>query len=149
MVKACQDCQSVKSSPPAAPVHPWIWPSKPWERIHIDFAGPFQQKMYFLIIDACSKWPEIYEMPSTTSSKTIEVPRNLFSRYGIPQQIVSDNGTQFTSFEFATFMHNSGIKHIRTAPYHPASMVQSRGWYRVLNKPSRLHSRVVSLLNIG
>ena len=59
MVKACRDCQSVNSSPPAAPVHQWIWPSRPWERIHADFAGPFQQKMYLLIIDAHSKWPEI------------------------------------------------------------------------------------------
>ena len=45
----------------------------------------------------------------------------LFSRYGLPEQIVSDNGTQFTSDEFAQFMEQNGVKHIRSAPYHPLS----------------------------
>ena len=121
MIKACQDCQSVKNSPPAAPVHPWVWPSRPWERIHIDFAGPFQQKSYFLVMDAHSKWPEIFEMTSTTTDKTVAILRSLFSHYGLPRQIVSDNGAQFTSSEFAEFIQSNGIKHTCTAPYHPAS----------------------------
>ena len=62
MVRACVSCQSVKGAPQKAPLHPWIWPTKPWQCIHIDFAGPFQGKMFFLLVDAHSKWPEIYEM---------------------------------------------------------------------------------------
>ena len=121
IVAACQDCRSVKSSPPTAPVHPWIHPSKPWERVHVDFAGPFKGKTYFLAIDAHSRWPEIYEMSSLTTAKTIAILRELFSRYGLPMQLVSDNGPQFTSAEFQEFMKLNGVKHIRTAPYHPAS----------------------------
>ena len=121
MVKACLPCQSVKSSPPAAPLHPWLWPSKPWSRVHIDFAGPFKGKMYFLLVDAHSKWPEIHEMSSTTTQKTIDILRSLFSSYGLPEQLASDNGPQFTSSEFESFMKMNGIKHIRTSPYHPAS----------------------------
>ena len=41
LVKQCQVCQESRPSPPAAPLHPWEWPSKPWSRIHLDFAGPF------------------------------------------------------------------------------------------------------------
>lgn len=45
----------------------------------------------------------------------------MFAAHGLPQQLVSDNGPQFISDEFAAFMKSNGIKHIRCAPYHPAS----------------------------
>ena len=121
LAKSCVACQSVKQAPPVAPLRPWVWPTKPWERIHIDFAGPFQGKMYLIAVDAHSKWPEVYEMAQTTATKTITVLRHLFSTYGLPEQVVSDNGPQFTSEEFATFMKANGIKHVRVAPYHPAN----------------------------
>ena len=117
----CHECQSVKNSPAVAPLHPWLWPTKPWKRVHIDFAGPFQNRMYLIVIDAHSKWPEVIEMSTTTSQKTITELQRLFSMYGIPTQLVSDNGPQFTSEEFASFMKRNGIKHIRCAPYHPSS----------------------------
>ena len=121
MAKSCQSCQAVKSGPPAAPLHPWSWPSQPWQRVHIDFAGPFLGKMFLLTMDSHSKWPEVIEMSQTSTSQTINVLRALFSRYGLPQQIVSDNGPQFVSEEFAAFMRSNGIKHTRCAPYHPSS----------------------------
>eukprot|EP00731_Ephydatia_muelleri_P030058 Em0021g581a len=60
-------------------------------------------------------------MPNTTSQKTIEILRQVLSAYGLPEQLVSDNGPQFISREFAEFMAKNGIKHIRSAPYHPAT----------------------------
>ena len=60
-------------------------------------------------------------MKTTTSTKTIEVLRPIFSRNGISAQIVSDNGSQFSSDEFATYMKRNGIKHFKSAPYHPAT----------------------------
>ena len=73
MVKSCTSCQSVKEAPPVAPLHPWIWPTKPWERIHVDFAGPFQNKMFLIVVDAHSKWPEVMQMTSTSAEQTIIV----------------------------------------------------------------------------
>ena len=121
LAKSCSSCQAAKPAPPAAPLHPWVWPDAPWKRVHIDFAGPFKGKMFFIIVDAHSKWPEVIIMPSTTSLHTIETLRSIFSQYGLPEQLVSDNGPQFTSQEFAQFMKGNGIKHIRSAPYHPSS----------------------------
>ncbi len=60
-------------------------------------------------------------MASTTSQVTIEALFALFTRYGLPEQVVSDNGPQFTSLEFSHFMKSQGIKHILSAPYHPSS----------------------------
>ena len=117
----CTPCQKVQKEPAVAPLHPWLWPSKPWARIHLDFAGPFLGRMFLIVVDAHSKWPEVVEMSSTTTTNTIVVLRRLFSAYGRPEQMVSDNGPQFTSAEFADFCRVNGIKHIRTSPYHPSS----------------------------
>ena len=77
--------------------------------------------MFLVVADAHSKWPEVIPMSSTTTSKTIEVQRDLFARFGIPEQIVSDNGPQFVSEEFQAFIKSNGIRHITSAPYHPAT----------------------------
>ncbi|XP_056144368.1 uncharacterized protein K02A2.6-like [Lampris incognitus] len=119
--KSCHSFQRSQREPSLAPLHPWMWPSSPWERIHVDFAGPFEGHMYLVVVDAHSKWPEVQIMDSTTASKTITVLRGLFSRHGLPHILVSDNGPQFCSEEFATFLKANGVKHIRSAPYHPAT----------------------------
>ena len=119
--KACPACQSTKNLPAKAPLHPWTWSSIPWERIHADFAGPFLGKMFLVVVDAQSKWPEIIVMSSTTAARTITALRELFARNGIPNQLVSDNGQQFVSEEFKQFLANNGVRHIRSSPYHTAS----------------------------
>ena len=119
--KNCLSCQQVKNAPAVAPLHPWVWPSKPWQRVHIDFAGPLKGKMYLVAVDAHSKWPEVIEMNSTAAEPTIQVLRDLFARFGLPEQTVSDNGPPFNSHDFATFMKSNGIKHIRSTPYQPST----------------------------
>lgn len=57
-------------------------------------------------------------MSSTTASKTIAVLRHLFSLYGLPDQVLSDNGPQFVAEEF---LHSMGVQHFRSAPYLPAT----------------------------
>ena len=60
------------------------------------------------------------DCPSTTSAATTKAPRSIFSTHGLPEILVSDNGSAFTSNEFKTFLKENGIRHITTAPYHPA-----------------------------
>ena len=76
---------------------------------------------FFVIVDAHSKWIEVFKMSSTTATATIQVLRTTFACYGIPESIVSDNGPQFSSSEFAQFCHTNGIRHVRVPPYHPSS----------------------------
>jgi transposase InsO family protein len=77
--------------------------------------------MFLTIVDAHSKWPEMQIMSFTTSTQTIDRLRTTFSRYGVPVQVVTYNGPQFTSAEFQLFLKTNGIKHITTAYYHPAN----------------------------
>lgn len=121
IAKSCEGCQEVQKSPEIAPLHCWEFPSCPWQRIHIDFAGPFHQKIILVIVDAHSKWPEVFVMSSTTAEKTISVLRSQFARFGVPEQFVSDSGPQFVSKEFERFTEANGIHHIMSAPYHPST----------------------------
>ena len=130
-VRNCKSCQQVKKPPVVAPLTPWLWPGNPWHRIHINYAED-ECGHYFILMDAHSRWPEIYFMRQNTSaSATIAILRELFSKYGLPVHCVSDNGPQFRSEEFAYFLKVNGVKHVRAAPYHAASnglaerMVQS------------------------
>ena len=120
-VKDCPDCQVNCKSPAPAPLHPWEWPSRPWARIHVDHAGPFLGKLFLVVVDAYSKWLEVVPVPSTSSQATIATLRTIFSTHGQPELLVSDNGTAYTSAEFGNFMKRNGIRHVTSAPYHPAS----------------------------
>ena len=118
------------------PLHPWVWPYAPWKRVHVDL-----DHMFLLVVDAHSKWPEVMIMSSTTSPKVIETLRSMFSHYGLPEQAVSDNGPQFTSLEFAQFMRNNGIKHIKCAPYHPASNGLVERFVQTMKRPLKAEER--------
>ena len=62
---------------------------------------------------------EIFPTVTATSTATITNLRWTFAWYGLPQTIVIDNATCFTSQEFESFLKSLGIQHITTAPYHP------------------------------
>ena len=120
-VRSCTPCQEHRNQPAPVPLHPWPWAKNPWDRIHLDFAGPVDGTMYLVLVDSHSKWLEVVPMSSTTTEKTVGVLRTLFARYGLPKELVTDNGPQFTAMEFSEFIRNNGIRHCRSAPYHPAT----------------------------
>ena len=107
--------------PPKAPLHQWEYPSRPWTHLHIDHAGPLLGHTFLNVVDAHSKWIEPHIVNSTSSEATIKVLRNLFATHGIPEHVVSDNGSGFTNQEFIQFIEHNGIKHTTTSPYHPFS----------------------------
>ena len=74
-----------------------------------------------LVVDAHSKWIEVRPVYNATSTVTIDQLRSIFATHGLPEMLVTDNGTVFTSNEFSRFTKQNGICHVRSAPYHPAS----------------------------
>ena len=120
-VQRCDICQVHRPSPSKAPLHPWEWPSRPWARLHIDHAGPFHGKLFLIIVDAHSKWMDVHIVNSTSAESTISKLCMVFATHGLPEQVVSDNGTGFASTEFKKFLSDNGVQQIFTAPYHPSS----------------------------
>lgn len=121
VVRRCVNCQSNLNAPPQAPLHPWEWPAKPWSRIHIDHAGPFYGSQFLVLIDSHSKWMEVEKVPNTASEPTIRSLQRIFATHGLPDTIVTDNGTAFTSDQFIKFCRQNGIRHVRSAPRHPST----------------------------
>ena len=76
-------------------------------------------------------------MSSTTSQATIHTLRQLFATYGLPQQLFFDNGPQFSSVEFATFLARNGVKHIRSSPYHPSTNGLAEYFVRTLKQATK------------
>ncbi|CAD6196085.1 unnamed protein product [Caenorhabditis auriculariae] len=104
------------------------------KRIHIDFAGPDQGQWYLVVVDAKSKYPEVKIVHSISAANTVKVLKEIFARNGYPETIVSDNGTQFTSQQFADMCQNGHIQHIRTAPYCPQSNGQAERFVDTLKR---------------
>ncbi|PIO64086.1 integrase core domain protein [Teladorsagia circumcincta] len=81
--------------------------------------------MYLIVVDAYSKWLEIVEMSSITTSSTIRESRRLFAQFGNPQTLVTDNGPQFISKDFEDFCNKNDVRHMKSPPFHPQSNGQA------------------------
>ncbi|VDP93708.1 unnamed protein product [Echinostoma caproni] len=119
-----KNCESCLHKLRTRPKNWTPWPESyiPWQRVHLDFCGPFLNRYYALVlIDSYSKWPEVFFTTTPTTSFVIQVLRKCFSREGIPQVLVTDNGSQFCATEMKLWMDSIGCRHLRTAPRHPCS----------------------------
>ncbi|XP_054746090.1 uncharacterized protein K02A2.6-like [Anastrepha obliqua] len=130
----CQLCESTAKMPVKHTLRSWPLATKPMERLHIDIAGPCNGFYYFVIVDAFSKWPEIFQIENITTQTIISKLNETLSRYGDCDTLVSDNGTQFTSGAFEQFVTSRGIQHIRTSPYHPQSNGQAERFVDTLKR---------------
>lgn len=121
ITKTCRKCQEHRNNPQKNVLHPWKTPDKVWQRLHIDFLGPFKGSTWFIVVDARSKWVCVVRMNRTTTKDVITELSKIFTTFGLPEQIVSDNGRQFTSYEYNEFCEGLGITTLYSPPYHPAS----------------------------
>ena len=71
MVKNCEVCQSVEKAPPRAPLYPWRWPTRVWQRVYIDF--PEKEGNNFpSLVDSHPRWIEVASTTSTSAKSTID-----------------------------------------------------------------------------
>ena len=120
-VKLCKPCQRFQNKMPENPLIPWNVPDEPWERLHLDFTGPFKGKQWLIIIDAYSRWLEVIPVPSANSDYVIKCLRKLFATFGVCKQAVTDNGSPFTSSTLKKFLEANRVHHIAVTPYHSRS----------------------------
>lgn len=118
---SCEVCAKERDNPVKSTLVPWSWPTRPWYRLHLDHLGPFANSQYLVVIDAHSKWIEVCKVSSTNAEITIKQLRDIFARFGLPNEIVTDNGPAFISEKFSEFMLRNGICHRLISPRHARS----------------------------
>ena len=91
---------------------------QPWQKVAADL---FELKghPYLLVIDYFSRYLEVAKLSSTTSPDVTAQLQSMLARHGIPEQLISDNGPQFSSTSFAKFVEDYGFTHILTSPRYP------------------------------
>lgn len=118
--RTCSVCRKYAYSQPSEPLLLQPTPDRPWHRVGIDlftFAGDH----YVVVFDAHSNFPDVEKLRGTTAVEVIDKISAIFSRYGIPSQVCTDNGPQFASREFALFVHRYDFEHITSSPEFPRS----------------------------
>ena len=126
--RSCDVCQKTKPKgrTPRAPLQsnlPII--STPFQKCAIDIIGPISpaseaKNRYILtLIDFATRWVEAIPLRDITTTMVSEALLTIFSRIGLPAQVVSDNGPQFVSGLMQEVLTNLGIQHIKSSPYHP------------------------------
>ena len=116
-VKQCYTC-SKRSTPPVEPMIASELPDYPWQKVGADL---FELKgiKYLLLVDYFSRYIEVVKLSATTSGAIISVLKAIFSRYSIPERLISDNGPQFASREMKIFSVSYGFEHVTSSPHYP------------------------------
>jgi IS30 family transposase len=150
--KGCQDCQKFGNIKrvPASSLNPIIkpWPFRGWG---IDLIGQINppsskgHKFALLATDYFTKRVEAIPLKKVTSENMVEfVKEHIIYRFGIPQTITTDQGTQFTSSEFREFAESMGIKLLNSSPYYAQANGQAEAsnkiMINIIQKPKRWHS---------
>ncbi|XP_024890212.1 uncharacterized protein K02A2.6-like [Temnothorax curvispinosus] len=125
-------CNRVRNNPAKVETHEWEPATAPFERVHIDYAGPFMGAYFLVLVDAFSKWPSVQIVKNITTQTTIEKCKEIFTDFGLPRILVMDNGQNFCSTEFLKFLQSNGITPKFTAPYHPATNGQAEKFVQTL-----------------
>ena len=153
LISTCLACQVTTKPRTHGEVHTSEIPSKPWQLISVDFFGPFENSIYLLhLCDEFSRYPFIEEIKSTSAEAVIPVLSRIFSMFGTPEKLKSDNGPPFNGSHFATFARHYGFKHQKVTPLWPranglnermmqniskiitAAMIEGKKWRTELSK---------------
>ena len=134
----CHACQCLGQADLPAPITFNQMPSKPWERLHMDFLGPDTTGETLLVVtDAYSKFPEVEIMKSTTTKQVITRLERIFATHGLPLEVRTDNGPPFNANVFHQYMKSRGIPYRTVTPLWPQANGEAESFMKPLNKAIR------------
>ena len=131
-VSQCPECCR-DALPSKEPMLPTQLPDYPWQKAGTDLFV-LKGATYLLVVDYYSRFPEVIQLRKTTSQSVINALKAVFARYGIPETLVSDNGPQYSSTEFAEFAANYGFMHTTSSPHYPQSNGQAERAVKTVKK---------------
>lgn len=102
------------------PLRPTPLPRLPWTKLGVDICH-HNGKNYLITVDYFSRWIEMPQLAHLTTKYVTDHLLSQFARWGIPEEIRSDGGPQFSSYEFKQFCSSLNIIHTMSSPYNPQS----------------------------
>ena len=134
----CHACQINHPRTLFEPLRMSDMPSGPWERLSMDFWGPTPSNTDLLIIiDEYSRYALVEEVSSKSAVSVIPILHKVWSMFGIPTNVKTDNGPPFNSCEFESMCKFFGITHRHITPYWPRANGEVERFNRNLNKVMR------------
>ena len=115
-VKSCSACLVTTPECKREPLQMSPLPAAPWKEVSVDFAEIPNKEYLLLITDDYSRYPVVEIVKSTAATTTIPKLDKVFSEFGVPDVVRSDNGPPFNSKEFAAFADDLGFKHRKVTP---------------------------------
>ena len=119
-ISECEVCASYKKKQPKEPLISHKIPSRPWETVGSDIFH-FDNRDYLCTVDYYSSYFEIDPLKDKTPSKVIHTLMRHFSRRGIPNKLMSDNGPPFNFYESQQSATNYDVEHVTSSPHYPQS----------------------------
>lgn len=119
LVESCQTCRQ-NYTQKDEPLISSPFPELPWQKVGMDLFE-FKKSTYLLVVDYYSRYIEIAKLKQLTAAEVILHSKSIFARQGIPEEVISDNGPQFSAEVFANFSRDYKFQHITSSPYHPRS----------------------------
>jgi len=115
-VKSCGVCSVATPESKREPLRMSPLPAAPWKELSVDFAELPNKEYLLLITDNYSRYPVVEIVKSTSATTVIPKLDKVFSEFGVPDIVRSDNWPPFNSKEFATFADDLGFKHRKVTP---------------------------------
>lgn len=119
-VASCSHCQEHRPSQRSEPLISTPLPDKPWERVGVDMCH-YSNQDYMIIMDYYSRYIEVIHMRQTTINDVVLKMKNVFARWGVPLEIISDKGPQIAAKAFKDFANEYTFKSITSSPKYPQS----------------------------
>lgn len=120
IISKCSVCLTYRPSNTKEPMISHKIPDRPWQVVATDLFT-WNNEDYLVTVDYYSRYFELDRLHSTTSAAVIHKLKAAFARHGIPETVISDNGPQYSSGEFASFVKAWEFTHTTTSPYYPQS----------------------------
>ena len=118
MVEDCEPCTRYQNRNIREPMICHEIPEHPWMKVGTDLFH-LKGEHYLIVVDYFSKYFEVCHLRDLMSETTVNKMKSIFSRHGIPETVISDNGPQYASEEFRAFAESWGFKHITSSPKYP------------------------------
>ena len=127
-VRSCGICNAFRNQQQKETLKPHQIPGLPWEIVGTDLFE-YGGHTYVVVTDFYSKYFELEFLRQNTATCLINNMKKIFARYGIPQEVVSDNGSQFantrnlfdSTHQFKEFAREWGFQHTTSSPEYPQS----------------------------